>query len=86
MNAKEKELLAQTSAESKRKHMCTEFDKDNKSVITVYTPTEKQDKDPYEKHEFNFDYVFECSTDQEAVYTVAAKPIVQGCGRLLTRI
>ena len=79
-NEREKAMLeeAKMSPDSKRKDMCVEFHPEDKSFITVYTPNDKQDKDPYEKHDVRLDYVFECSTDQSNVYEIAAKPIVKG--------
>ncbi len=69
---------AKANPDPKRKDMCVQFNPDDKSMITVFTPNDKPDKDPYEKHEFRLDHVFECGTDQSTVYEVAAKPIVKG--------
>jgi len=78
LNENEQKLLAESKlkAESNHKDMCVEFNPEDKCAITVYTPNDKQDKDPYEKHEFRLDHVFECDTDQATVYEIAAKPIV----------
>lgn len=83
MNAKEQAMLTETKYDSKGnkiKETCTDFNPNDKSAITVYTPVEKLEsgKDIYEKHVYNFDYVFECSTGQKSVYEVAAQPIIEG--------
>ncbi len=79
-NAREQEMLkeAQASNDPHFRPSCVEFNPSDKTVINVFTPNDKQDKDPFEKHAFNLDYVFECGTDQATVYKVAAKPIIEG--------
>jgi len=82
-NSKELALLENTRYDAKGNKIrdtCTEFNPHDKTSIVVYTPVEKLDKsnpDPYEKHTFNFDYVFECETVQPSVFEVAARPIVE---------
>lgn len=83
MNEMEKSLLTNANFDAKGnkiRDICTEFNKNEKSEISIFTPVDKMDKsekDPYEKHIFNFDYVFECGTTQPEVYEVAAKPIIE---------
>ncbi len=85
-NAKEKEMIkvAEASNDPRNRETCVDFNPLDKTVINVFTPNEKMDKDPFEKHNFNLDYVFECGTDQATVYNVAAKPIVQGPTSIIT--
>ena len=83
LNAKEQALLetARYDARGNRiREACSEFNPADKTSILVYTQVEKLDKsnpDPYEKHQFNFDYVFDSTTMQPPVYEIAAKPIVE---------
>ena len=83
MNAKEKALLAEVKYDAKGNQLretCVNFNPDDKTAITVFTQVEKLEKgsmDPYEKHSFNFDYVFECETTQVMVYEIAGKPIIE---------
>eukprot|EP01022_Parablepharisma_sp_SALTPOND_P014511 TRINITY_DN197_c0_g1_i3.p1 TRINITY_DN197_c0_g1~~TRINITY_DN197_c0_g1_i3.p1 ORF type:complete len:948 (+),score=117.39 TRINITY_DN197_c0_g1_i3:5507-8350(+) len=83
LNAKEQALLENARYDArgnKIRETCVEFNPADKSSIVVYTQVEKLDKanpDPYEKHSFNFDYVFECATEQPKVYEVAGIPIVE---------
>eukprot|EP00826_Nyctotherus_ovalis_P000843 TRINITY_DN10057_c0_g3_i2.p1 TRINITY_DN10057_c0_g3~~TRINITY_DN10057_c0_g3_i2.p1 ORF type:complete len:865 (-),score=328.92 TRINITY_DN10057_c0_g3_i2:560-3154(-) len=82
-NAKEQAMLETTRYDAKGNKLresCTEFNDNDTTSIVVYTQVEKLDKsntDPYEKHSFNFDYVFNLGTEQKKVYEVAGKPIVE---------
>ncbi len=89
MNAKEQALLENARVDSKGnkiRETCTDFNGADPTAITVFTPADKIDKGGdkssekdagFEKHNFNFDYVFECKTEQAKVYEVAAKPIIE---------
>jgi len=83
LNSKEQAMLETSRYDAKGNKLretCTEFNDSDHTSITVYTQVEKLDKsanDPYEKHSFNFDYVFNLTTDQKTVYEVAGKPIVE---------
>ena len=65
---------------NKMKDFCVDFTPSDKTAITIFTQVDKLEKnsDPYEKHPFNFDYVFDCDTGQQQVYEVAAKPTIEG--------
>jgi kinesin family protein 5 len=83
LNSKEQALLENAKYDAKGnkiRETCTEFNPADKTAITVYTQAEKLDKsssDPYDKHTFNFDYVFDTSTDQKTTYEIAGKPLVE---------
>jgi len=83
LNAKELEIAdkIKEQQDTKLKTICVDFNPEDKTLITVYTPKEKgdkQDKELYDKHDFRMDYVFECEADQSTVYDIAAKPIING--------
>ena len=62
------------------RNCCVEFNKKDHKSIVVFTPLEKadRDKEPFDKHIFNFDYVFPCESKQCEVYDIAASPILEG--------
>lgn len=81
MNEKEKKILAEERVDEKGnkvRETCVDFNPMDKTQVNVFTKPEKPiSADPYDKHQFNFDYVFDCDTQQVAVYEVAAKPIIE---------
>ena len=81
MNAKEEALLETARYDAKGnkiRETCVEFTPSDKTAVAAYTIVDRTDKtDPYEKHTFNFDHVFDCSTDQAYVYDIAGKPIIE---------
>jgi len=81
LNSKEQTLLENAKYDAKGnkiRETCTEFHPLDKTAITVYTQAEKlSSTDPYDRHTFNFDYVFDTSTDQKTTYEIAGKPLVE---------
>jgi hypothetical protein len=84
MNAKEKALMTEVKYDARGNQLresCVSFNPDDKTAIAVFTQVEKLDKgttESYDKHTFNFDYVFECESTQMNVYEIAGKPIIDG--------
>ncbi len=86
MNKKELAMLENAKVDSngnKIRENCVDFYRDDTTAITVFTPADKVDKSAekekdggFEKHKFNFDYVFDCASEQVKVYEVAARPII----------
>lgn len=78
MNPKELAMMEVERVDSKGNKIrdnCTDFNPTDPTAVACYTPIEKEG---YEKHAFNFDYVFDCSTNQQKVYEIAADPIMEG--------
>jgi len=74
------ESAKQDGKGTKIRELCTVFNQSDITAISVYTPADKLDKgttDPYDKYSFNFDYVFDCKTNQSKVYEVVGRPLVE---------
>jgi kinesin family protein 5 len=50
-----------------------EFDKSNKTEIKIVN----EESNKMFKHKFNFDYVFDMDSSQDAVYQIAGKPVIE---------
>jgi len=69
----EKEKLIASSSNSNQ-NFCVEYGEDSK-LITILTEYDRKEK-TYEKHKFNFDYVFNPSSTQSDIFNISARPIV----------